>query len=247
MMRHRTAPNYRCGCWRGFGRTLSLVFALLPLTASATCKVFWQPSDFVQSNQPRIELTHKNRTLTTLPTSWFIAVNHIHRRINAVSEVDSRLLLCADAEPNAFAGHDESGAMVALTLGMVELLDNDWDAYAAILGHENAHLARQHGAKRQQRAAWSQIGQLLIGGVSSGGAAYGAQLGLQAVDSGYSQKDEYEADQDGMRYAYLAGFDPRGALTFHAKIKSASSFLASHPSSADRIRRLKAELRRWGW
>jgi len=236
---------------RAFG--LVLCFAALtatPLPATA-CEAFWQPRLLAQASGAAVELRDGRRTVATIPTKWFIAVNHINRRINAASGVDANFLLCASSEPNAFAWHDADGApFVALTLGLRDLLGDDWHAYAAILGHENAHLVRGHGRKRQQRETVAALGQLLGGALLSGAGglvADSVRITAQAATSSYSQEDEHQADRDGMHYAHAAGFDPRGALTLHAKLKSASHFLRSHPSSADRIRRLKNELRRNGW
>jgi len=225
--------------------------AAAPVTAAAQCEAFWQPRLLAQAESAQVELRDNRRAVATIPTRWFIAVNHINRRINAVSGVDARFILCASSEPNAFAGYPGGEPFVGLTVGMRELLDDDWHAYAAILGHENAHLVRNHGRKRQQRKSVAALGQLLGGALLSGAGgavvANSVNLTAQAVTSGYSQEDEHEADRDGMRYAHAAGFDPRGALTLHAKLKSASHFLHSHPSSADRMRRLRAELKRKGW
>jgi len=234
-------------------RRVALLAALTVMSAPApACEAFWQPRLLAEADSAQVELRDGQRAAATIPTRWFIALNHINRRINAVSGVDANFLLCASSEPNAFAWRDADGApFVALTLGLRDELEDDWHAYAAILGHENAHLARGHGRKRRQRESVAALGQLLGGALlaGAGGAvvANSVNLTAQAVTSGYSQEDEHEADRDGMHYAHAAGFDPRGALTLHAKLKSASHFLHSHPSSADRIRRLRAELRRNGW
>lgn len=225
--------------------------AAAPVPAAAQFGACWPVAQLAAAPAPQVVLRENRRPVATIPTRWFIAVNHINRRINAVSGVDARFILCASSEPNAFAGYPGGEPFVGLTMGMRELLGDDWHAYAAILGHENAHLVRNHGRKRQQRESVAALGQLLGGALLSGAGgavvANSVNLTAQAVTSGYSQEDEHEADRDGMHYAQAAGFDPRGALTLHAKLKSASHFLHSHPSSADRIRRLKAELRRNGW
>jgi len=236
-------------------RTVSLVLlaalAASPVPAAAVCQAFWQPRLLAHAESAQVVLRDSRRAVATIPTRWFIAVNHINRRINAVSGVDARLLLCGSKEPNAMAWRDADDApFVALTLGMRDRLKDDWHAYAAILGHENAHLVRRHGRKRQERETVAALGRLLGGallGGQGGAVADSLNLTAQAVTSSYSREEEHEADRDGMRYAHAAGFDPRGALRFHARMKSASHFLHSHPSSADRLRRLKAELRRNGW
>jgi len=219
--------------------------------ARPACEAFWQPRLLAEADSAQVELRDGQRAAATIPTRWFIALNHINRRINAVSGVDANFLLCASSEPNAFAWRDADGApFVALTLGLRDELEDDWHAYAAILGHENAHLARGHGRKRRQRESVAALGQLL-GGALLAGAARGRrqqrELDRAGGDLRLQPGRRTRSRPRRMHYAHAAGFDPRGALTLHAKLKSASHFLHSHPSSADRIRRLRAELRRNGW
>jgi len=251
--RRRRARNFNAA-----RRALQFGVCVAALTfapgAAAQCGAFWQPRMLAQAESAQVELRDNRRTVATIPTRWFIAAAHINRRINAASGIDAQFLLCSAPQPNAFAWRDGGRPFVALTLGMYRLLGDDWHAYAAILGHENAHLARRHGRKRQAREAASALGQLLGGALltapsGAGGAlvSESLKLGARAVTSTYSREEEHEADKIGMRYAHAAGFDPRGALSFHDKVKNAGHFLGSHPSSADRIRRLKAELKRNGW
>ncbi|MDD9858139.1 MAG: M48 family metalloprotease [Gammaproteobacteria bacterium] len=231
-----------------------ILSVIVPLPAMALCESFWQPRILAQAASASVELRDNRRAVATVPTRWFIALDHINKRINAVSGIDAHFLLCSSPQPNAMAWRGNGKSFVALTLGMYRLLGDDWHAYAAILGHENAHLARRHGSKRQTRETAGTIAQLLgrslLAGKTAGGSALVSEsmkIGTRAVTSNYSRAEEHEADKYGMHYAHRAGFDPRGALSFHAKIKSAGHFLSSHPSSADRIRRLEAELKKNGW
>ena len=234
---------------------VSVLLMGLPLTAAAAgCEVFWQPRILAQANSTNVVLAHNRRTVATLPTDWFRKLNIINEKINTASGVDAQFLLCNSAQPNALAWSHDGQHFVALTLGMYRLLGDDLHAYAAILGHENAHLVKQHGNKRQNRQALTALGQLLsralvaktFGSATTLGYE-GIRIGTQAITASYSREEEHEADKYGMRYAHQAGFYPRGALSFHEKMKSAATFLSSHPSSTDRIRKLKAELKKRGW
>lgn len=230
-----------------------LLLWLLPLPAIALCKSFWLPHQLAQTNAESVDLIYNRRAIATIPTRWFMAVSHINKKINQASDIPAQFLLCNSDDPNAFAGSEDGQSFVALTLGMYRLLGNDWHAYAAILGHENAHLAKKHGKKRQNRQAWSNLAQRLAHdllakpGRNTVITSESIRIGAAAITSDYSRTEEHEADQYGMIYAHRAGFDPRGALIFHAKMKSAGNFLSSHPSSSTRISKLKKELRRRDW
>ena len=67
---------------------------------------------------------------------------------------------------------------------------------------------------------------------------------------GYSQEDELLADRLGVRYARLAGYDPRGMITFLEKLQRINrkkplrpfSYGRTHPYAPDRIRVVKEEI-----
>ena len=68
--------------------------------------------------------------------------------------------------------------------------------------------------------------------------------------TGYSREDELLADQLSSRYAKLAGYDPRGMITFLKKLEEINrrkparpySYFKTHPYVPDRIRIVKQEL-----
>ncbi|MDD3345814.1 MAG: M48 family metalloprotease, partial [Candidatus Omnitrophica bacterium] len=85
-------------------------------------------------------------------------------------------------------------------------------------------------------------------GVSEVGTA--ADAAFTQFMLGYSREDELLADQLGARYARLAGYDPRGMITFLTKLQEINrrspiqprSYYKTHPYVPDRIRVVKQEL-----
>jgi predicted Zn-dependent protease len=147
------------------------------------------------------------------------------------------------AIPNAFAlpaGH------IFVTRGMMELGLDD-DMLAGLLGHEVAHVTREHFLKMRKRATLlSVLSQILTVGVlvgasqsdsdtyvdgwgierSSGnsaalveGAAATGMLVTELLLRSYSRENEDEADEEGQRYAAAAGFDPEGTRRLMAKME----------------------------
>ena len=73
-------------------------------------------------------------------------------------------------------------------------------------------------------------------------------MAYNLISLGYSRQDEYAADTLGVKYASLAGFNPKAAIAALQKIKKAESqsgkvpiYLRSHPYIDDRIKALEKE------
>ncbi len=182
----------------------------------------------------------------TIPTESLRGLLIINERIDAESGVSTTLMLCDESIPNAFAGQENGQNIVGLTVGMMKLLGNDWHAYAAAIGHENAHLVKNHGTKRQQREVVLALGQVILQSSlpQSAGVLVPTiiEYGITGFSATYSQKEESEADQLGMEFAHCAGFSADGALSVHRKLDSKSGFFDSHPSSKLRIARLRVAI-----
>jgi predicted Zn-dependent protease len=156
-------------------------------------------------------------------------------------------------EVNAFA---LPGGKVGVYTGLLRLAASD-DELAIVMGHEIAHVTARHGAERM---TWEQ-GIQMVGGAAGAFAdnrlspaasnlvklAYGAGTQVLGVLP-HSRLQESEADTIGLHYAAKAGYDPRAALTFWAKMNQQAqasagpAFLRTHPSAEDRIAKLEAEM-----
>ena len=182
-----------------------------------------------------------------------IAIQSLVERISRVTErpaLPYRAYLYRDREPNAASLAD---GRIYISSGMIDYLTSRGsraDELAFVLGHELAHTVAQHLVKRYEAL---QRQQLLMGLVAAGVAAAtrgrgsgGEQAQQVALDissivqdvrnSGFSQEQELEADQLGIRYVIKAGFDPKAALDlledFSRFDVGSSPFMRSHPYSA---------------
>lgn len=159
------------------------------------------------------------------------------------------LLIASPKEPNAFASMQNGRPVVGITLGMLDLVGWDRDAYAAIIGHEYAHLALHHGAARAQREGVSRAASEVLGLIlSSAGVPMGgtlANLGVTAIERVYTRDEESDADKAGFEYLTKAGFDPEGAIRLWESMNRTATgfavpFLATHPMTQERITTMKA-------
>ncbi|MBF0121911.1 MAG: M48 family metalloprotease [Candidatus Omnitrophica bacterium] len=153
-------------------------------------------------------------------------------------------------EMNAFT---VPGGHVYFYTGLLRALHSD-DEVAAVLAHEIGHCAAHHVAKKfQMSLGYNIIGSMVFGSIQNELAVRIAKLGADTLMnigmSAYSREDEYQADRLGVKYMYLAGFDPNGMITTFEVLGKASKgddndwmLLRSHPRLSDRIEAVKKEI-----
>lgn len=139
---------------------------------------------------------------------------------------------------NAFA---LPGGPIYVFRGLLEMLGNDDDALACVLGHEMTHINRRHAAKQYTKGVWASVLVTVID--TRGRVRDAAELGAVLVQLQYSRDDEYESDRLGIEYAYKAGYDPNGIVRFFEQLKAKEkggdkgvlANLRSHPLTENRI------------
>jgi predicted Zn-dependent protease len=141
------------------------------------------------------------------------------------------------------------GGKIAFYTGILDKLKLNDDEAAMIMGHEMAHALREHARERLAKSQATSIGlsiaSQLLGLGSLGDVA--ANLGTQLLTLKYSRDDETESDLVGLEIAARGGYKPEASVSLWQKMQSASSngspsFLSTHPSGANRIQELEANL-----
>jgi Zn-dependent protease with chaperone function len=130
-----------------------LLFLTLTGCAAQTTKVVWRVKDVVLSTDPEIGLEGRQGEIVhVMATRTLQQIMLAHIRISRSASVQSEFYLAEGEEPNAFAGPDLNGRnILGINLGMVKLIGDDVDAYAALIGHESTHLAKGHAAAGRLR------------------------------------------------------------------------------------------------
>ncbi len=221
----------------------------------ATCNGVWEVSALVRQEKSFVLLSEKSIQYPV--TADFLRnLEHIHSKIDQAAGIYSRFLICNSDDPNAFASKEGSQNISALTLGMIGLLGDDQDAYAAIMGHEAAHLTQEHAPKKKSSDVIFGLIQLLAGtalevaiqsrGGSSGLGVDVAAVGTQAFSASYSRSHELEADRVGLSYSITAGYSADGVIRLHQKLNGSSNFLSTHPSSNERITQILELIKKMG-
>lgn len=110
-----------------------------------------------------------------------------------------------------------------------------------VLGHE--HFAHRDHLRQLGRGILTQIVLTSLFGDTSGLERAAVSGTAALTDAGYSQSQEYRADEFGLTLLQHTYGQVAGATDFFARISQPGEsldFLATHPGSAQRIERLKA-------
>lgn len=164
-------------------------------------------------------------------------VNEIGQRLAANSTRPNIRYTFQVVDQNSINAFATMGGFVYVHRGLLNAADNEAQV-ASVIGHEIGHIAGKH-ALNQMRQRAVQQGLLAAGGLDRSTAVnLGVQVALRLPNS---RRDEYEADELGVRMLGRAGYAQSEAVAFMRKLLNSSSpptFLANHPATSDRITRL---------
>jgi predicted Zn-dependent protease len=174
-------------------------------------------------------------------------VARIVGRIVAASdqpEQSYRITILNSPAVNAFA---LPGGYLYVTRGLLALA-NDSSEVAAVLAHEMAHVIANHAIERQNKARNAVIVSRVVTDVLGDDGQLALASSQRSLAS-FSRQQELEADAMGVRTIGKAGYDPFAAARFlttmalYQQYKTAAGpiiekrpdFLASHPSTPERV------------
>lgn len=147
------------------------------------------------------------------------------------------------------------GGKVAFYTGIMGICQDELGV-AVVMGHEVAHAVAKHGSERMSQGLVQQFGgmalqvaikdkpsetQSLYMAAYGIGSQYGAMLP-------FSRLHESEADEMGLVFMAMAGYDPREAPKFWERMAAQSGgaappeFMSTHPSHNTRISDLNKQM-----
>ncbi len=143
------------------------------------------------------------------------------------------------------------GGKIAFYSGIMPLCTTD-DAIAVVMSHEIAHAIARHGRERMSQLVVTQLGGVAIDQALREKPAMTRQLAQTAYGAGatvgvllpFSRAHEAEADEMGLHFMAMAGYNPEEAVRFWERMSQMGgtkmpAFLSTHPSHEDRIKQLK--------
>ena len=215
---------------------------------------FQQYSEYMQSAKPSTNSTN-TAMVKRVGQNIAKAVESYLTQNGMAEEVKSyqwEFNLVQDKQVNAWC---MPGGKIVVYEGLLPVTQDE-ASLAIVMGHEIAHAVARHSAERLSNAYKEQYGAAALSalmqgaGVSSGWqqlAGLVHQYGGALFTSGFSRKQESEADHIGLIFAAMAGYNPEVAVTFWQRMSSATgggsnSLFADHPSDATRIQQIQGWL-----
>ncbi|MEB2775897.1 M48 family metallopeptidase [Algoriphagus sp. D3-2-R+10] len=142
------------------------------------------------------------------------------------------------------------GGKVAFYTGIMPLTQTE-TGIAVVMGHEIAHAVASHSRERMSNGMLTNIGVGVFSTAMGQNPTLTQQILLQSVGIGselgmlsFSRKHELEADEMGLTFMAIAGYDPREAPIFWQRMLDKENgaappeFLSTHPASKTRIDKL---------
>ncbi len=146
------------------------------------------------------------------------------------------------------------GGQIAFYEGIMPVC-KDANGIAVVMGHEIAHAVAQHGNERMSQQMAVQMGGIALSEALQTQKETTQQLAMLAFGVGskvgmelpFSRTHESEADELGLYFMAMAGYDPRTAPVFWERMQALGEtrmpeFLSTHPEPANRIRDLNKHM-----
>lgn len=167
---------------------------------------------------------------------------------SAIAGYDWQYNVLVSEELNAWC---MPGGQIAFYEGIMPVCQDE-TGVAVVMGHEIAHAVAQHGNERMSQQLALQMGGIALSealktqkqetiDLAMLAFGVGAQVGVVLP---YSRTHETEADELGLYFMAMAGYNPQAAPDFWKRMEAKSAarppeFLSTHPDPSNRIANLE--------
>ena len=162
------------------------------------------------------------------------------------------VMILDSSEINAFA---TSGGHIFVTRGLFSTAKSE-DEIAAALAHEMAHVQLKHSLKAIKSGRWTSAGVSVLSTAakfsnaelaSSMNDIVGDQISTM-VNNGYSQTQEFQADEKALSILANAGYNPKAMIEMLNSLNavqgsSGSGMFKTHPTPEKRIAKASSALK----
>lgn len=145
------------------------------------------------------------------------------------------------------------GGKVAFYTGILPITQDE-TGIAVVMGHEIAHAVASHARERMSNGMAINMGMTAVSAAMGQNPTMTQQILLQSIGMGselgmlsFSRKHELEADEMGLIFMAMAGYDPRQAPIFWERMAAKGGaappeFLSTHPGPDRRIEKLNSNM-----
>lgn len=146
------------------------------------------------------------------------------------------------------------GGEIAFYEGIMPVCQDE-TGIAVVMGHEIAHAIAQHGNERMSQQMVMQLGGVALSEALKNEKEQTMQIAMLAFGVGsqlgvslpYSRKHESEADELGLYFMAMAGYNPQEATKFWERMQAQSAarmpeILSTHPDPGNRIKDLQKHM-----
>jgi predicted Zn-dependent protease len=186
----------------------------------------------------------------TMVDRFVSGIGHALASHTSRADLDWHFAVVNSPEVNAFA---LPGGYVFVNRGAIEQADR-LDELVGIMGHEVGHVVRRHGVEQLQKRERGQLGLVILctltRACSSVRGVVAVDVSTKALAAHYSQRDEAQADSEGVLNTYRAGYDAEGLPAFFEKLLQeqkdnptlVEALFSTHPTDAARIAATRQEI-----
>jgi predicted Zn-dependent protease len=156
--------------------------------------------------------------------------------------------LVEDPQVNAWC---MPGGRVVVYTGILPMTQDE-NGLAVVMGHEIAHAVAEHGSERMSQGLLQQAGGMALDKMLEQKPAETRNLYMTAYGLGstvgvmlpFSRLHESEADELGLIFMTMAGYDPHAAIPFWERMGAGNGgappeILSTHPSDKTRVENLR--------
>jgi len=212
-----------------------------------------QYDQFIKSNKISLNKAETDR-VRRVGNKIAVAVEQYFKDKGLTSYLDGykwEFNLIEDKTVNAWC---MPGGKVVVYTGILPLIRNDAQL-ATVMSHEIAHAVARHGGERMSEQLVAQGAGIALSVALAQKPKETQQLAMAAFGMGsqlgyllpFSRTHEYEADEMGLYFMAMAGYNPGESADFWKTMAAnsqskAPEFLSTHPLDENRIARINAKL-----